>query len=306
MRIAVIDLGTNTFNLLIADIDKGKDFHKVYNEKIASRLGMGGINNGILTDEAIERGKNALRQQKEKIDTYKAEKIYAFATSAIRNAKNGIAFCEEIKQELAITIDIIDGQQEAEFIYWGNRLAVEFTSEPFVIMDIGGGSNEFIIANNENIFWKHSFELGVTRLQNKFAPSDPITELEKATITEYIKNELFLLFENLHKYNVKTLIGSSGSFDTFRDILGGELNYCKTQKSFNLSTNEFKYLYETLTTLQINELSKIKGMDLARVDLIALACILVDCVIKNSQIETIKQSSYSLKEGVINAKYLRN
>jgi len=303
MRVAVIDLGTNTFNLLIVDIEQNSTFHKVYNEKIASRLGMGGINSGILTEEAFERGKEALREQKSIITKYTVEKTFAFATSAIRNAKNGEQFCSEVKQELDIDIHIIDGQKEAEFIYWGNKLAVEFTDEPYVIMDIGGGSNEFIIANKNEIFWKNSFELGVTRLQNKFNPSDPITEKQKKDIYNYLSDGLSTLFKKLKEYEVKTLVGSSGSFDTFRDILGGELNYCKTQKSFDLSMNEFNDLYNILTNATVKELKMIKGMDLARIDLIGLACILVDCVVKQSHITAIKQSSYSLKEGVIHSMF---
>lgn len=305
MRIAVIDLGTNTFNLLIADITDNKSFKKVFNEKIPSRLGMGGINDGLLTSEAFNRGKEALTIQKQIIDEHEVEKIFAFATSAIRNAKNGIEFCDYVKEHIGIDINIINGQEEAELIYWGNQYAIEFNNEPYVIMDIGGGSNEFIIANKDEIFWKHSFELGVTRLLNKFNPSDPITKDEIVAVETYLINNLQLLFEQLQKFNVRTLVGSSGSFDTFRDILGGELNHCKTQKSFNLHLKEFYKLYDILVFSSTDNLKKIKGMDLARVDLISLACVLVNCVLKNSKIETIIQSSYSLKEGVIFKKFIK-
>jgi len=305
MRIAVIDLGTNTFNLLIADITENKSFTKVFNEKIASRLGMGGINEGRLTPEAFARGKEALTIQKKIIDQHSVDKTFAFATSAIRNAKNGLEFCEYVKANIGIEINIIDGQEEAELIYWGNQYALEFTEEPYVIMDIGGGSNEFIIGTKNEILWKHSFELGVTRLLNRFNPSNPIKENELMAIDTYLYDNLQLLFKQLEKFNVRTLVGSSGSFDTFRDILAGELNHCKTQKSFDLHKNDFHKLYELLVFSSTENLKKIKGMDLARVDLIGIACVLVNCILKNSNIEKIIQSSYSLKEGVIFKKFIK-
>ena len=153
MRVAVIDLGTNTFNLLIADVDKqNKTFSKVFNEKIASKLGRGGINNRIIVPEAFQRGVEALTQQKQIIDTYNCEKVFAIATSAIRNAENGPDFVSTVKRKLGISIQVISGDEEAELIYKGNRLACDI-SQKSVILDIGGGSNEFIIADSEKIYW---------------------------------------------------------------------------------------------------------------------------------------------------------
>ena len=139
---AAIDLGTNTFNLLIFR-KEGADFEFIYNQRFPVGLGMGGINENKIAKEAFERGVNAIVQFKQTCDKHAVEQTKAFGTSALRGAKNGQLFCEAVYNQTGIKIEIISGLREAELIFEGVKLVHSFTKYS-CIMDIGGGSTEFI------------------------------------------------------------------------------------------------------------------------------------------------------------------
>ncbi len=147
MLSAIIDLGTNTFHILIFDGEK-----VIYKQSLAAKMGMGGINQGEITTEGIERSINVLKVFRENLDTFRVpnEKIFAFGTSALRSAKNREEVIEKIMQETQIPVKVIDGAEEASLIYDGVKQAVSF-EEVSMIVDIGGGSVEFIICNSERV-----------------------------------------------------------------------------------------------------------------------------------------------------------
>ncbi|MCE9538076.1 MAG: phosphatase, partial [Bacteroidetes bacterium] len=167
-RIAVIDLGTNTFNLLIVEVSSDKTYELVFQTKISVKLGEGGINKGFIAPLPFNRGIDALKVHKQTIEKYNVGKVYAIATSAIRGASNGAEFVAKANEECNIDVQVISGDKEAETIYYGVRDAVKMSDEVSLIIDIGGGSTEFIIANKHQIFWKQSFLLGVARLLEMF------------------------------------------------------------------------------------------------------------------------------------------
>ena len=152
--IAIIDLGTNTFNLLICD--KKDDTQKtIFKNKIAVKLGEGGIDKSMIADAPYQRGIKALETHLDNIKKYKVDKVRAFATSAIRSTKNGAEFVNEVFEKAGFKrLRVIDGDKEAELIYQGVKKVIQFNSNYKLIMDIGGGSTEFIIANSEGILWK--------------------------------------------------------------------------------------------------------------------------------------------------------
>ncbi|HKK62753.1 MAG TPA: hypothetical protein VJ951_09340, partial [Bacteroidales bacterium] len=186
---AILDFGTNTFNLLIAKKSES-GFETLYSGKEAVKLGKGGINNQFITDEAMARGMQAIGRHMQTIEKYGADSIRAYATSAFRNARNGQAFANNIEKQFGFATQIIDGKEEAELIYKGIRASVYIGAENVMILDIGGGSNEFIICNNEGILWKHSYDLGMARIIEKFTISDPIKKEEIVLLEEYFESEL--------------------------------------------------------------------------------------------------------------------
>lgn len=302
MIVAVIDLGTNTFNLLIAQKENNGRFTKIAANRIPVKLGEGSINRGFISEAPFRRGIEALKQFSTIISEKKAEKVYAFATSAIRTASNGNEFVNLAQKQTGIKVEIIDGNREAELIYFGNRKAVQLSEETSLIMDIGGGSTEFIIANRDTILWKQSFLLGAARLIEMIKPSDPIKEQEKVLLYKYLTSELQPLFDSDLKYHPVELIGSSGAFDSIVDMMAGEYQTEKLsgQKTeYPVELDKYYPLSEKIIASTVKERHGIKGLIEMRVDMIVISCLMVNFILKELNLKRMRVSTYSLKEGVL-------
>ncbi|MCW3072569.1 MAG: hypothetical protein JWO44_2459 [Bacteroidetes bacterium] len=302
MRIAVIDLGTNTFNILIVEVASDKSYSTIFQAKLPVKLGEGGINENVIQPVPFQRGIDALKQHQKTIEQYDVQQVYAFATSAVREAENGQEFVEKLKMETGYEVQVIDGDREAEFIYYGVREAVKMTEDISLVIDIGGGSTEFIIASKDKIFWKQSFLLGAARLLERFNPSDPITDKQIDEIKNYLEEQLQPLFAAVKKFPVTELIGSSGSFDSLAemiahrfytpDILDG-----KTEFTFKLA--DCAAVYDVLLKSTREERLHMKGLVEMRVDMIVVSSIIVHFILTSFGIEKMRLSTYALKEGVI-------
>ncbi len=302
MRIAIIDLGTNTFNILIVKVNHVKSYTHLYQSKISVKLGEGGINKNYIEVLPFQRGIEGLKTYKQTMERFYVQKVFAFATSAIRMASNGKDFLEAAKQETGIDVTIISGEKEAELIYYGVRNALQLTNETSLIIDIGGGSTEFIIANKNIIFWKQSFLLGAARLLEMFTPSDRIKEKELLEVVNYLSGELKPLFEAIKKYPITELIGSSGSFDSLAEMIAHkfytpEILKKKTEYVFDLK--DFKIIYEMIIKSNNAERIQIKGLIEMRVDMIVISSIIVNFVLQSFNISKMRLSTYALKEGML-------
>jgi exopolyphosphatase/guanosine-5'-triphosphate,3'-diphosphate pyrophosphatase len=298
-EVAIIDMGTNTFHLMLATLSPGK-FIINYREKVPVKIGVGGINQGYITPEGIERAVRAMKDFSKTIRDAGIENAWAFGTSALRNAHNGEAVTKRIESETGIKTQIISGLKEAAYIYKGAQAAITMGSEKSLIMDIGGGSVEFIIGNQNNIFWSHSFEIGGQRLLEKFQKHDPITHPEVNALFEFFDNELALLHAALAEHHPKTLIGSSGTFDTLSDIYCWKNNLPiedTPETPFNI--NAFDDIYEELLHKDRAARMQIPGMIEMRVDMIVVACCLIKFLLDRYHFDALRVSSYSLKEGVL-------
>jgi exopolyphosphatase/guanosine-5'-triphosphate,3'-diphosphate pyrophosphatase len=301
-NIAIIDIGTNTFNLLVAEIRNDKSCKILHHTKLPVMLGEGGLSKNYITPKAFERGINAIEQHLLDASRFSPEKIFAFATSAVRSASNGKEFTHTIKQRFNIDVEIINGDREAELIYKGVRAALTLNNQPSLIMDIGGGSTEFIIANNCDIFWKQSFDLGAARLREKFKPSDPILLCEQEAIYNYLKKELNPLFDAFKKYPVTELIGSSGSFDSLAEIIAHKFynpDILNDTTHYTFKLEDFYHIHEILVKSTREERLKMKGLVSMRVDLIVISSIFIHLVLKECSLKKMRLSTYSLKEGVL-------
>ena len=301
MRIAVIDLGTNTFNLVIADHNKSH-YTIIHQDKFPVKLGEGGINQNIIQPVPFWRGIDNIEKILSIIKSYSVNKIYAFATSAIRDAANGSQFVSTIYKLFQLKINVITGNKEAELIYLGVKSGLSIGKQNVLIMDIGGGSTEFIIANEEEIFWKKSYKLGAARLLGKFDPMEPITKQCVEAIELYLTEELKTLTKALKKFKVHELIGSSGSFDTFAEMICHQYyspDLLEGKTSFEYRINDMLDIHQQLLISTKAERLKMNGLIAMRVDMIVIASIFTQFVIKKYQIEKVRLSTYSLKVGVL-------
>jgi exopolyphosphatase/guanosine-5'-triphosphate,3'-diphosphate pyrophosphatase len=302
MRIAVIDLGTNTFNLLIVDVDENRQHHSVFNTKIAVKIGEGAMVKGLLQPEPMARGKKALAEYLTIISEHKCDETLAFATSAIRSTSNGHVFVEEVKQELGLEIKVIDGDEEAQLIYEGVDLAVKFEKEPMVVMDIGGGSTEFIIADENEVLWKKSYDLGISRILQMLEPNDPVQPSDLENLNKLFDEQLGELLANCEKHSVKTMIGSSGSFDSFTEMLWAKEGIDRSAssiESLEFDLDKLKDLHHWLITYDYDHRKTIPGLVEMRVETIHLASYMVQWVMRKCNLERLLLSSYALKEGVL-------
>lgn len=299
-RIAIIDLGTNTFHLLIAEKAK-EQYTFVYRERLAVRLGQRGINEGIIQPDAVERAIRALSSFKTTIDQYDARAIFAFGTSALRNAKNGYEVAKIFKEKAGIDINIISGDREAELIFLGVRSGLALGEDYSLVMDIGGGSVEFIIGNDKEIVWKQSFEIGAQRLLEMFHRTDPIDQHEINQLNQYFASQLPTLFDALSQWRPKTLVGSSGTFDTLSDIhcIKHDLNSNVKDIETPLTIQGFNDIYEELLIKNRDDRMMIPGMIEMRVDMIVVACCLINFLLDRYSFKQIRVSTYALKEGIL-------
>ncbi|WP_259016168.1 Ppx/GppA phosphatase family protein [Emticicia fluvialis] len=298
MKIAVIDLGTNTFHLLIVE-----NKQTLYRESIPAKIGQGGISKGIISEEGIQRALGVLRHFKGIIDSHEIEtkQVFAIGTSAIRNAANKDEFVNRVAEETGIMIQVISGDKEAELIYDGVKEAVPI-KETSMVMDIGGGSVEFIIGNEDRILWKQSFEIGGQRLMDRFMKTDPVSMRSVQQMDDYFREQLLPLANACHQYDPQILIGSSGSFDTLIDMQymreKGVLP-AEEQVGFEYSIQEFYRAYDELLFKNHAERMAIAGMIELRADMIVVAVCLIKYVIQAFGINQVLVSSYSLKEGIL-------
>jgi exopolyphosphatase/guanosine-5'-triphosphate,3'-diphosphate pyrophosphatase len=302
MKIAVIDLGTNTFNLLIVETDTIGGYKKISSNRIPVKLGEGTINKGFIAEVPFSRGIEALKVYSEIIKEQNIEKVVALATSAIRTAKNGLDFVEKAKSEAGISVEVIDGNREAELIYFGNRKAVQMSDDLSLIMDIGGGSTEFIIGNKDSIVWKQSFLLGAARLLELINPSDPITESEIKTLFAHFDAQLIPLQEAIKNNRPLELIGSSGAFDSIVDMMAGEYNtetLSDKKTEYNIDLEKYFSLSKKIIASTYSERLKTKGLIEMRVDMIVISCLFVNYIMNKFNLKKLRVSTYSLKEGVI-------
>lgn len=298
-KVAIIDLGTNTFHLLVAEfITDG--FNVLLKEKTMVKIGQGGISEGIIAADAYERAISAIDNFKLIITKYKVKKVYATATSAIRNASNGISLVDEIKKRTDIDVKIISGTEEADLIYYGVKSALKI-KDTSVIVDIGGGSVEFIICNELEILWKGSFEIGAQRLLDKFHEEDPLTSTSRKKLYEYLEKNLKSLTHAIKQYQPKVLIGCSGTFDTLAEIYHQENEIYMSDKSteFILPIEDYIRIHEEIITKNREERLLIPGMVEMRVDMIVVASCLIKFLVQNYPINKIRVSTYALKEGLL-------
>ncbi len=299
-KAAVIDMGTNTFHLLLVELH-GKEFKTIYKEKIAVKLGQGGITNNQITPEAESRAVHTLGHFKNLIDGEAISQVFAFATSAVRNATNGPDFVNKIREQLGIQIHVISGEEEAQLIYEGIHFSGALDERTSLMMDIGGGSVEFIIGNADQVFWKRSFEIGGQRLLDAFHYHDPILPEEVEKLEQYCGEKLQPLLEAIATFKPSGFVGASGTFDTLIDMYYATMLQCKLtgEHVFELPVNNFYQLFQLLVTKNRAERLLIPGMIAMRVDMIVVASCLIDFILQRLQVESIRCSHYSLKEGAV-------
>lgn len=298
MRLAVIDLGTNTCNLLITE-NHGKKYKILHQSKVAVKIGKAGIHKKLLTNEAFLRARSALEVHQKTISKFDINETIAIATSAVREADNKNEFIEYLLEKTGIQLTVISGDEEARLIFLGVKLALGNISNNSLILDIGGGSNEFIIPNKTSILWKESFPLGMSRVIEKYKISDPILPEEIAVIENYFQKGLEKLWLETKDKSLDQLIGCSGAFDTLADLIDQTTSGSKVRIQQSISITDFNRVCNELIHSTKKQREQMAGMEPLRVEMIVPAFIFIRLVAQKLKINNIIQTDYALREGVL-------
>ncbi len=298
-RICAIDIGSNSFHAVIADVWPEGVYREVDRLKEMVRLGRGGFTRYRISEDAMQRGVEALRRIKLLAEGRGVAEYIIFATSAVREAVNGGDFIERVWQELGLRIWPITGEQEALLIWKAVRRAVEL-KELSLIMDIGGGSTEYIIGDSERVDLSSSLKLGAARMTEQFIHHDPVLPEEIARLREHYRKELTPVWARAIEQGVRLLVGSSGTMEN--------LAHAALLRRANRGDNLYREVFQAEELLSVceqviqateEERKQIPGIEAKRADQVVAGALLLQETLRVLPIQEIRISPVALREGII-------
>ncbi len=301
MRIAAVDVGSNSIHMVVAQVESDGRFRVLDRAKEMVRLGRYTLNKGQLSVEAIDAGVRTLSAFRTLAERQGVTRIKAVATSAVREAANGGDFIQKVEDDVGLRVKVIPGREEARLIYLGVRHAVDLTGKPALICDIGGGSVELVLIEDGKPTAMESLKIGVARLSERFLTSDPPTSRELAELDAHLAEHLDSVLARFAKARVRRVIGTSGTLLNLIAVAGhlrgeppnGHLN------NFEVSAGELAKVRRLLSKSTRQERGRIKGMDAKRADLIVAGACLADHVMRALKAKTMVACTWALREGVL-------
>lgn len=296
MKGAVIDMGTNSFNLLVYEKIAGKRID-IASGKIFVNIGEGGINKKQLTQDAINRAYKAIEEFVQICDEYSVtpSNIVAFGTSALRDAGNVRELLNKLENNLGVRVKLIDGIQEAEIVFAAVNEIHPFSKKSSCIMDIGGGSTEFTLVNNGQIQQKYTFDIGLSRIIQKYKLEDPLSKDNIDSLNAFLEGETHAVFNNI---NVEEFIGVGGSFETYYHMINKTFDYEYTQTYLLPRDKLMKVLEELIYSTQVERNQNDWIVDF-RKSMINVAALKTKWALEQTNAKFCCFSPASLKEGVI-------
>ena len=294
-QFAVLDLGTNTFHILIVVRDDSNlGFVEIYRKRHYVLLAEDGIE--TIGQKSINRAIKAIDDFASIIHFYNIDDIQIIGTEALRSASNGSVIADYVHQKIEYVPHIITGEREAYLIYKGiNKLAPP-DLYPYLIMDIGGGSTEFILVDESGVVFSQSYKLGVSSMYNRFGVQDPLSIQSIRSIEDYMDDQLLDLTKKINEYNIKGLVGASGSFEVLASIIVGN---SPSDRLLNISILEFSEVVERIIYSSATQRNGVNGIPVNRVKLIPIAFAMMRKVVSLYSPQSIQVSPFAIKEGVI-------
>lgn len=298
-RLAGLDLGTNTFLLLIAEVSANA-LTPLFEKETVVRLGKGVDAEGNINAEAVHRGLACLQEYASCAREHGCEKILAVGTSALRDAKNREAFLRLIKQETGIAIDVISGEREAQLTYRGALSNKHDLPEPLAIIDIGGGSTEVVLGTREQIISARSADIGSVRLTERLLKHDPVHAEEVQALREHAEQVMRATWPVAELTDVASLVGTAGTITTLAAMAQNLTQYEPERiDNFVLSLNKLNEIVATLVRLPIAERKKLAGLNPARADVILAGALLLETFMRIYGFENLVVSNRGLRHGVV-------
>ncbi|MCX8057339.1 MAG: Ppx/GppA family phosphatase [Ignavibacteria bacterium] len=315
-RIAAIDLGTNSFHLVIVELknisditsleelEANNNFNILYRQREIVRINVGENNQtNRLTNEGINRAIKVLKQFKTKIEEYGAV-THAIATSAIREAENRDEFLNYVKDNLGIEIKVVSGFEEAHLIYLGVLQGLNVYDKQILLIDIGGGSTELLIGKQGRVLYASSFKLGAVRLAQKFFDGGKtFSKKQKQECIEYIQNTFAKNLKPIERLGFEKVIGTSGQIQSIARLLYldeiEKIEY-RTFHDVEFSTKQFENVSRKLLECEkLDEVKSIKTIDEKRAEIIIPGTLILKEIIEKLKIQNVTVCNYALREGII-------
>ena len=302
MKIAAIDIGTNSIHMVIVHVEEHRIFEIIDREKEMVFLGKGSLLRGRLTQENIDRGLAALKTLKGIADSHRVDRIIATATSAVREASNGREFVALVKRETGIQVQVLSGTEEARMITLAVRDVIDLKDRRALICDIGGGSMELIVADARHIYFAESLKAGVIRLTERFMKHDPPGSKDIKKLRRWLKIRLERMSRKIQNLNPEIAIGTSGTILAFGQIILANRKNGKQDKE-RISITELEEVNEELMEMTLEERLKFPGLDKKRAEQIVAGGVLIEMMMETCRLNELMLCDRALREGLI-ANYL--
>jgi len=307
VRRAVIDVGTNSVKLLVADV-AGHEVQPVWEESHQTRLGKGFYETHRLQPEAIDATARAVEQFEETAKKHQASSVRVIATSAARDAVNPNDLSSAIEAASGLKMEIISGEQEADWVFQGVTSDPELAREPLLLLDVGGGSTEFIVGQGSNVLFRKSFLLGTVRLLEKNPPSDAPRKEELARDREEIRKFLekevkaAVALNGLNKLNELNkgkeiqLVGTGGTTSILGRMEAKLEVYDRAKiEATRLSLERMHYHVQHLWSLPLEERKQVVGLPPNRADVILKGVAIYEAVMETFRFSELRISTRGLR-----------
>ncbi|MGX9758534.1 Ppx/GppA phosphatase family protein [Clostridioides difficile] len=298
MKVGAIDIGTNSMRLLIVDYVDGKLINrkKFIN---TTRIGQDVDSEGYIKEGAIRRNIKALKEFSDKCNDEKCENIYCMGTSALRDSKNGDYFVKLAKEETGVDVDIVTGIEESNLGFRGVLEGIQEDND-IIVIDIGGGSTEFIIGDSDGIKFNKSENVGALRMTEKFLKHDIIENEEFESMSSFIYDEINETLNYIKEKRLKTLIGIGGTI-TSLSAMNQELEVYSMEKIHNskICKKEIEEILQKLIKMTLSDKKNLKGLQEKRADIITAGVKILNIIMEKLEIEEITVSEYDNLEGLI-------
>lgn len=301
LRIGAIDVGTNSVHLVVADITADSGIQVVEKQRRQVALGEGGLGGRELSPQAMDRALEALREFRAICDAFEVEDVHCAATSAVREAVNGVAFCKRVKAEVNIHVRIISGMDEARLIYLGARPHVDFSAGRALLIDLGGGSTELILCDPETALVRASLPVGHLRAAELFRREDPITKDEVRALREWTQEALRPMRARLHPEDIASLVGTSGTIRCLARMATLARGERPTEHDHGLvlQRSELDKLIKRFQKMPRARLAKLPGMDERRLHTLPAGAVIVSEILAFAEADELVTSDYSLRDGLL-------
>ena len=296
MRLAAIDIGTNSVHMIIVRVRPDLSFEVVDRERDMVRLGAGGLDGRRLSDSAVEAALQTLTKYKRLAESHAVDEIIATATSAVREAENGADFVATVRRDIGIRVRTISGNEEARLIHLAAAYAAGVGGKPSVVIDIGGGSVELTLGTAVRMQLGGSFKLGVIRLTERFVTDDPISRESERRIVRYVRRQTSALVKSIKRRGFQRVLGTSGTILTLGVLAtrdGGDL------RNRRVSVKPLRRLRRTLTATRLQDRLAMPGLDPRRADVLVAGAILLDTLLQSLGATELTLCDFALREGMI-------